>query len=108
MSARCFHFVVMMVGCSLVGCALNLAERQGGAMNLPEDWFSGQSSTNDPTGEWWGSFGNTELTSLVKDALVNNPNLQMTAVRLEQARLRARIAGADRRPTLNASLDAGK
>ena len=108
MSARCFHFVVMVIGCSLVGCALSLPERQGFSMNLPEDWSSGQSSTNDPTGEWWESLGNTELTGLVKDALVNNPNLQMTAVRLEQARLRARIAGADRRPTLNASLDAGK
>ncbi|MBT5321901.1 MAG: efflux transporter outer membrane subunit [Verrucomicrobiales bacterium] len=108
MSARCFHFVMMVIVCSLVGCALRLPERQDFSMNLPGNWSSGQSFTNDPIGEWWESLGNTELTGLVKEALVNNPNLQMTAVRLEQARLRARIAGADRRPTLNASLDAGK
>ena len=108
MSTRCFHIVLIMIICSLAGCALRLPERQGFSMNLPGNWSSGQSSTNDPTSEWWESLGNTELTALVKEALANNPNLQMTAVRLEQARLRASIAGADRRPTLNASLDAGK
>ena len=77
-------------------------------MNLPGNWASGQSSTNDPAGEWWESLGSTELTALVKEALANNPNLQATAVRLDQSRLRASIAGAARRPTLNASLDAGK
>ena len=108
MSTRCFHIVLIMIICSLAGCALRLSERQGFSMNLPGNWSSGQSSTNDPTSEWWESLGNTELTALVKEALANNPNLQMTAVRLEQARLRASIAGADRRPTLNASLDASK
>ncbi|MBC8324870.1 MAG: efflux transporter outer membrane subunit [Verrucomicrobia subdivision 3 bacterium] len=82
--------------------------RSGFSLELPEQWTSGAGSTNALTADWWKSLGNFELNGLVQEALINNPNLQITAVRLEQARLRQRIASADRRPSLNASLDSNK
>ena len=108
MRAHCFKFFLLAVGCALAGCALHLPERTAFPMSLPGQWIAGQSATNAPSGNWWESLGNAELTALVKEALVSNSDLQATAVRLEQARLRQRIASADRRPTLNASLDASK
>jgi len=108
MNTRCSNFILLTLGWMLAGCALQLPERSNFSMNLPTQWAAGQSSTNAPSGKWWETLGNVELAVLVEEALVNNPDLQVTAVRLEQARLRQHIAGADRRPTLNASLDASK
>jgi NodT family efflux transporter outer membrane factor (OMF) lipoprotein len=108
MNTRCSNFILLTLGWMLAGCALQLPERPDFSMNLPTQWAAGQSSTNAPYGKWWETLGNVELAVLVEEALVNNPDLQVTAVRLEQARLRQHIAGADRRPRLNASLDASK
>ncbi len=108
MNMRYRNMFLLTIGCVLAGCALPLPERPDFSMNLPAHWAAGQSSTNAPHGKWWETLGNVELAGLVEEALANNPDLQATAVRLEQARLRQHIAGADRRPTLSASLDASK
>ena len=108
MNMRYRNIFLLTIGCVLAGCALPLPERPDFSMNLPAHWAAGQSSTNAPYGKWWETLGNVELAGLVEEALANNPDLQATALRLEQARLRQHIARADRRPTLSASLDASK
>ena len=108
MNTSCRNIFFLVIGWVLAGCALQLPERSDFSMSLPAQWAAGQSSTNAPSGKWWEALANAELANLVEEALANNPDLQATAVRLEQARLRQHIAGADRRPTLNASLDANK
>lgn len=56
-----------------------------------------------PAADWWGGFGSAELVSLLADARKANPDLAASAARLLQADARARAAGADLLPSLNAS-----
>ena len=108
MNIRTLIFIELILICALSGCAVKMPERSAFSLELPGRWAAGAGSTNALASDWWKSLGNLKLNGLVQEALANNPNLQVTAVRLEQARLRQRIAGADRRPSLNASLDANK
>lgn len=52
---------------------------------------------------WLTSLRDPQLTSVVRTALANNPNLQATAARLKSAREGAIIGRANRLPDLNAS-----
>ncbi len=90
------------------GCAVVWPERQPVDFPIPDSWVSPAGSTNAPAVAWWETLGGTNLAQIVSEAFRANPNLRATAVRVEQARLRQAIAGADRRPSLDASLEAGK
>jgi NodT family efflux transporter outer membrane factor (OMF) lipoprotein len=60
----------------------------------------------DPT--WWESFGSPELNETIQTAIERNWDLQAAVARVRQAEAQARIAGADLKPNVNASLDAAK
>ena len=92
----------------LNGCAVKMVDRSAISLALPQEWANAQSSTNLVAAKWWEGFASEELNGFVNEALAKNINLQVTASRLAQADLRQRIAGADRRPVLSASLDASK
>ena len=53
-----------------------------------------------PAAEWWREYGNAELDRLVDDALRANADIAMALGRIEQARGRARSAGALLLPAL--------
>lgn len=55
---------------------------------------------------WWTQFGDAELTGLVTRALKDNPDVQVAAVRIREARLQEAIARSQGKPTVNASADA--
>lgn len=55
---------------------------------------------------WLQSFRNAQLVSLVNEALVNNRDIRTAAARLEEARARARQAGAAAVPGVDLSLGA--
>ena len=57
---------------------------------------------------WWRQFGDADLNGLVEEALEMNHDLQAASARLEQARLRAAIAGAERLPRVNASIEGSR
>ena len=92
----------------LTGCAVKLPERGRAAPSFPARWQTAGLSTNVPLSEWWKQFGDESLNRLVSESLGRNHDLQMAAARLEQARLRARIAGAELMPQVNASLEGSK
>lgn len=50
---------------------------------------------------WWTSFGDPGLDAWVERVLADNRSLARAWARLEQARYAARIAGADRQPSLS-------
>lgn len=56
--------------------------------------------------KWWLAFNDDHLNSLIEQALADNPGLQATWSRLEQARALARKSGAPLQPGLDASSDA--
>lgn len=53
---------------------------------------------------WLRSFGNSRLVALVNEALANNRDIRIAAARLAEAQARARQAGAEAVPSLDASL----
>ena len=91
----------------LIGCKVALPERNVPPVLAPRVWQSAHGSTNAPAADWWQQFGDTRLSALVHEAMLRNPDLHATAIRLEQASLRAAVAGV-RSPTLEASLNSTK
>lgn len=73
--------------------------------DLPARWTSGGSSIPGKavTG-WLGDFGSPELTSMVEEAIGKNYDLASARARIDQARERAKIVGADRLPALEAGV----
>ena len=78
----------------LTGCAVKLPQRGRVAPDYPEQWQVAGTEANTPMPSWWRQFDDAALNDLVSEALRQNHNLQAAAARLEQARLRAAIAGA--------------
>ena len=89
---------------SLAGCAVlpepTATQVQSLALGhavIPGDWASA-ASTGDVVDGWLASFNDPALTQLVHEALANNPDLQITAARLDQANAQLDIAQAQLKP----------
>jgi outer membrane protein TolC len=52
-----------------------------------------------PSDRWWESYTDTQLTSLIDEALRDSPTLAIAAARVRQAQAAARQTGASRYPT---------
>jgi NodT family efflux transporter outer membrane factor (OMF) lipoprotein len=85
-------------------------------LHAPAHWTAGPDSTGGAATtaitasvdslsayEWWRTFDDPRLDSLVVEALDHNYNLQAAATRIDQAAALARIAGADLYPQFNLS-----
>ena len=98
----------------LGSCALLTEPAQEGAPapppELPERFLAEplESGATDARTPFWESFGDPELSDLVRAALDDNRGLAAVRQTLLAARARARIAGAAELPTLDASLDASR
>ena len=70
---------------------------------VPDSWST---RANEPISEdgtpWWDDFGDRELSGVIEEALEQNVDLRTSVARLAAALAQARIAGADRLPTVNA------
>ncbi len=77
-------------------------------VEVPERWDRGPALATDPVSEWWGSFGDPNLDSLIRTALEENRDLRAAAARLDQAAARARIAGANLKPTIGVGVGASR
>ena len=76
---------------------------------VPADWSAGAApaevdSTPAPDlAQWWSSFNDAELNSLVSRAVATNLDAKAAVVRIAQARAQRDIAGADGWPSLSAN-----
>lgn len=71
---------------------------------IPQQWVGAGETQGHPSQQWWREFGDAELERAILEALAHNYDLAAAAARMEQAGVRARIAGAALSPTLEASL----
>jgi multidrug efflux system outer membrane protein len=68
---------------------------------------SAQAAATSPLpNPWWTLFDDARLNELIIEALKHNPDAQIAAARVMEARSYLRIANADRVPTLNAEANA--
>lgn len=54
--------------------------------------------------DWWKAFGDTQLDSLVDEALRNNHDLARAMARIDESRASLRLVQADRYPSINAGV----
>lgn len=77
------------------------------SVELPEQFVESLPNTSKGI-EFWQGLGGDELLTLQEEALGNNLELSMAMTRLEAAGEEARIVGADRLPSVSASLNSGR
>nr|MBP6498025.1 TolC family protein [Campylobacteraceae bacterium] len=55
---------------------------------------------------WWTKFGDAKLNSLIEEALANNDDLKLSALRILKAKQAYGLSDANRYPTLSANANA--
>jgi outer membrane protein, multidrug efflux system len=98
---------VLLITTVLLGGCASLPARQPDevGIDIPPAWAAAElASVTQPS--WQGAIGDEVLTALVKEALLNNHDLQIAAARLRQARATARIEGAAVYPVVGIGADA--
>jgi len=98
-----------LLGAALAGCATKAPPKraeihqQSGTLTnfaLTNAWKAG--ATAGPIADnWLDSFNDAQLTALVAEAMTNNPDLLVSAPRVEQAAQYVRLAKAAMRPAVN-------
>jgi NodT family efflux transporter outer membrane factor (OMF) lipoprotein len=88
------------VGPNYVKPDLRAPQAFGEAASTPRTMVAAQDAD---LSAWWTQFGDPTLNDLVKRALADNPDLQVAASRVREARAQTRIAAAAALPTLSAS-----
>jgi len=58
-----------------------------------------------PELDWWKRFGDPQLDALEEEALAGSPGIRLARARVDQALAAAQVAGAVRKPQVNASGD---
>ncbi len=90
----------------LVGCAVG-PNYQMPDMRVPARWSEAPSQgvTTQPlqVTQWWGTFNDPRLDSLIERAVGSNLDLRQAEARVREARALRGVAGADFWPTLDAS-----
>lgn len=87
----------------LAACAPTLpAVAPGAAVTPPEQWRTAFPAGVQSEQNWWNSFGDTQLTQLVDQAVAHNSDYAMALARVQEARAQERVS----RSVLTPSLDA--
>ncbi|MEO1965256.1 efflux transporter outer membrane subunit [Hyphomonas sp.] len=77
------------------------------APDAPAEWKASGVAGKAPRGDWLSQFDDPVMTSLVSEALENNPSLKSRAATMRAAEAATRSARSAGRPSLGASLSAG-
>jgi NodT family efflux transporter outer membrane factor (OMF) lipoprotein len=77
-------------------------------IETPDGWTATPTEGDRVADDWWTSFGDPVLNSLVEIALAENRDPEAAAARLSRAEALARIAGADLKPSVSAGVDGSR
>lgn len=91
----------------LTGCRTPVREVQA-PVDLPTAWQAAQTEAGEPGVDWWATFGDTNLTAAIQEALARNHDLEAAVARLDLAMAEARIVGADLSPQIGAGFNAAR
>ena len=69
-------------------------------VNLPSSWKAG-GLTGEVQSDWLADFRDPQLSAIVNEALLHNPDIQVSAVRVQQAAEYVNLAKAALWPTIN-------
>ena len=103
---RGLQFLALVSLGFLAGCKVG-PNYQPPRADVPAHWASplAGGETNQPAAEaeWWKSFRDAELDSLIARSVTSNLDLRMAAARVREARAARGVVAADLWPSLNAS-----
>ena len=92
----------------LSACAPTLQDAPPGtAVGPPTDWRTSLGVAVPVDTQWWESFGDPQLSRLVEQARRNNPDVQLAAARVEEARATERGSRGLLLPALGVGVDGG-
>jgi NodT family efflux transporter outer membrane factor (OMF) lipoprotein len=87
----------------LAGCAVG-PDFKAPQPNVPEQWSRQADSTaGTQTQNWWSTFNDNGLTSLIERAAASNLDVRQAALRVTEARAQRDVAAAARWPQLSAN-----
>jgi NodT family efflux transporter outer membrane factor (OMF) lipoprotein len=93
---------------ALTGCALKAPPQANDIrpqalpnLTVPAQWAEKGGAAGDVVNGWLGEFKDPNLDSLVREAIVHNPDLRVAATRVEQAASYVKLAGATLYPQVN-------
>ncbi len=94
----------------LTSCTTPSPESRTGELELdvPSTWTASSNKDAPVDNAWIDRFGDRKLSALVDEAMANNLNLKSAEARIAIAEANAKLAGADRKPTLDGSLSGGR
>ena len=94
--------LTMATGCAVKAppSAVDIQKDALANVTPPPQWTAA-ASTGAAIDGWVATFQDAQLTALVADALTHNADLRVGASRVEQARLHARLAGAQLWPSVD-------
>ncbi len=88
----------IIVAAALAGCAIPPpADHTPPALDLPRATRPEAPIASD----WWKSYGDARLNTLVEEALMQNRDLARAAARIDQSRAALRLASANRMPSIS-------
>jgi multidrug efflux system outer membrane protein len=86
---------------ALSGCVVSRVDPQKPDLPLPAELPQTAVNPTALPDPWWTIFGDSTLDQLVTEALAHNPDVEVAAARVAEARALLRISNADRVPFLN-------
>lgn len=87
----------------VAGCAMAPHPKPASTLQVPAVWRTAPGGEGALARDWWRSFGDPALDTLVRRALDNNGELRIARSRLEEYRARVRVAQSANLPALNLS-----
>lgn len=94
--------ILLLAACSPVG-----PDYQAPRPQLPAHWHNGGQqkapAETNVLDQWWRLFADSQLDTLIQEAIAANPDLAIAETRIREARAQSRIAGAELSPNLDMS-----
>jgi multidrug efflux system outer membrane protein len=98
--------LTVAIAATLGGCFVSKVDPQKPQLPLPDALPAQAAQTSALPNPWWTLFGDEKLNELMIEALKHNPDAQIAAARVAEARSLLRISNADRMPTVNLDANA--
>src|SRR5688500_12426421 len=100
--------LTVAIAATLGGCFVSKVDPQKPELPLPDALPAQAAQTTPLPNPWWTLFGDEKLNELIVEALKHNPDAQIAAARVAEARSLLRISNADRLPTVNLEANANR
>jgi outer membrane protein, multidrug efflux system len=93
--------LLLSLAAMLGGCVVSRVDPQTPELPLPNALPQAPATAAQLPDPWWTIFGDSTLNRLIDEAVAHNPDVEIAAARVAEARALLRISDADRLPFFN-------